>query len=137
MTSAPADLPAIPAHRSLRAKAWFATLALLVYMLGAAVYIAVERGKVDTSIQQLDQLARHEKALALAEAAMNAALVDATEASSAAQGEPASPMEMRLYMETCRQLMGALEPFDPGYALVHRPQDLVKHLTQAWTTLTR
>jgi nitric oxide reductase NorD protein len=24
-----------------------------------------------------------------------------------------------------------------GYALVHRPQDLVKHLTQAWTTLTR
>jgi nitric oxide reductase NorD protein len=24
-----------------------------------------------------------------------------------------------------------------GYALVHRPQDLVKHLTRAWTTLTR
>ena len=24
-----------------------------------------------------------------------------------------------------------------GYALVRRPQDLVKHLTQAWTTLVR
>ena len=24
-----------------------------------------------------------------------------------------------------------------GYALVRRPQDLVKHLTQAWTTLAR
>lgn len=120
MTTDPVDLPPIPAYRSLRAKAWFATLALLVYLAGAAVYIAVERGKVDASIQQLDLVARHEKALALAQAALDSALMDASEASSAAQGEPASPLELRLYMETCSQLMGALEPFDPGYALVHR-----------------
>jgi len=119
-TTTTADLPSIPAYRSLRAKAWFATLALLLYLAGATVYIALERGKVDQSIQQLEQLARHEKALALAEASLNAALVDATEASSAEQAEPASPQEMRLYMESCTQLMGTLEPFDPGYALVHR-----------------
>ena len=120
MNTDPADLPPIPAYRSLRAKAWFATLALLVYLAGAAVYIAVERGRVDASIQQLDLVARHEKALALAEASVNAALVDASEASSAALGEPLPAQEMRLYMEACSQLMRELEPFDPGYALVHR-----------------
>lgn len=113
------DAP-LPAHRSLRAKGWLATLALLAYMIGALAYIATERGKVFDSIQQLEQLGRHEKALALAEAAINSALVDASESSSAAQAVPESADDMRLYIEHCKLLMGALEAFDPGYALVHR-----------------
>jgi two-component system, NtrC family, sensor kinase len=119
MTPAAAELP-LPAHKSLRAKAWFATLALLAFLLGSAMYIANERGKIYDSIQSLEELAEHEKALALAEAAINGALIDASEASSAAITEPPPPSEMRLYMESCKKLMSVLEPFDPAYALIYR-----------------
>jgi len=112
--------PPLPVHQSLRAKGWFATLALLAYLLGSALYIAGERGRIYDNIQALEQLARHEKALALAEAAIDSAVVDASEASSAAVAEPPPANEMRLYMETCARLMNALLPFDPGYALVYR-----------------
>lgn len=119
MSGTALDAP-LPAHKSLRAKAWFATLALLAYLVVSALYIANERGKIFDNIEQLEQLARHEKALALAEASVNSALIDASEASSAAVAEPAPPDEMRLYMETCTRLMGALEAFDPAYALLYR-----------------
>ena len=72
------------------------------------------------SVQAMADLSRHEKALALAEAAVGAALVDVNEASSAAQPDAASPVELRLYMESCEKLFSALEPFDPGYARLQR-----------------
>jgi len=110
---------ALPALQSLRTKGWLATLALLAYLIGAALYISGERGKVLHTVQRLEQLALHEKALALAEASLNAALVDASEASNAAVAEPPPPSELRLYMENCARLMHALASFDPSYAPLH------------------
>jgi two-component system, NtrC family, sensor kinase len=110
----------LPARKSLRAKAWLATAALLAYLLGAGLYIALEREKIYDSIQSLEQLSQHEKALALAEAAVASALIDASEASNAGLGEPAPVSEMRLYMEACTKLFEELERHDPAYALVYR-----------------
>ena len=111
---------ALPARKSLRAKAWLATAALLAYVLGAGLFIALEREKIYDSIQLLEQLSQHEKALALTEAAVASALIDASEASNAGQGEPAPVSEMRLYMETCSKLFDDLTRHDPAYALVYR-----------------
>ncbi len=52
MNSAALDTP-LPVHQSLRAKGWFATLALLAYLLGSALYIAGERGRIYDNIQAL------------------------------------------------------------------------------------
>ena len=78
MSEAPTEA-VLPALKSLRAKGWLATLALLAYVAGAALYISDQRSNVLHTVQQLEQLALHEKALALAEASLNAALVDASE----------------------------------------------------------
>lgn len=119
MSTATAEGP-LPALKSLRAKGWIATLALLAYLLASAVYIAGERSQVFESVQQLEALASHEKALAVAEAAVNGALVDVSEAGSAGHEPPAQPQDLRLYMENCTRLFQALEAFDPGYALIQR-----------------
>ncbi|MBP6764301.1 MAG: HAMP domain-containing protein, partial [Rubrivivax sp.] len=112
-------LPAAPVHlgrKSLRAKGLLATLCLLAYMLGAGVYIASERNKVYASIQRLEEVGRHEKALALTESAVSGALVDVNEASNAGLGQPQPPSELRLYMESCAKLFALLDEHDPGYA---------------------
>lgn len=114
------DDPSLPFWRSLRARAWFATLALLVYGVAAALYIAGERGQIRQDVQSLDRLARHEKLLALAEASIANAVVDASEASSAELSQPAPADELRLYMESCTRLFASLDEFDPGYAQVGR-----------------
>lgn len=119
MSEAPTEA-ALPALKSLRAKGWLVTLALLAYVAGAALYISDQRSNVLHTVQQLEQLALHEKALALAEASLNAALVDASEASSAAVADPPPPSELRLYMENCSRLMGALSPFDASYGPLHQ-----------------
>jgi signal transduction histidine kinase len=110
----------LPVRKSLRARGLMATLALLAYVLGAGLYIAGERAKIFDSIQALEQLASHEKALALTEAAVSGALIDVTEASNAALPEPASPSELRLYMESCARLFAELERHDPGYVRLQR-----------------
>jgi two-component system, NtrC family, sensor kinase len=114
-----ADTP-LPARKSLRARGWLATLALLVYLLGSVLYLAMERGSLTDSVQALEQLSRHEKALALAEAAVGGAVVDVSELSNAGLSEPGSPSELRLYMESCERLFAALDEFDPRYALLQR-----------------
>lgn len=111
---------ALPVRKSLRAKAWLVTLGLLVYLVGAGVYIAMERAEILDSVLALERLSQHEKALALTEAAVSGALVDATESSSAAQGEPGPVEDMRLYMESCTKLFVDLEQHDPAYALLQR-----------------
>lgn len=115
----PATAP-LPARRSLRAKALLAAFALLAYLLGSAAYVSLERSKVLDSVQALDQLSRHDKALALVEAAVGNAVMDVVEASNAGSGEPAMPSEIVLYMETCTKLFAALDEFDPGYARLQR-----------------
>lgn len=114
-------LTAAPTGRkSLRAKGLLATLLLLTYMLVAGVYLASERNKVYANIQRLEQIARHEKALALAESSVSSALVDVNEASNAGLADPEPPSELRLYMESCAKLFDALDEHDPGYSRMHR-----------------
>ncbi len=117
MTDAEAPLPL---SRSLRARGLLATLALLAYLLGAGLYIAGERGSTVASMESLERLAQHEKALALTEAAVAGALVDASEASNAGQGEPTPVAELSLYMESCGKLFEQLSEHDPGSVRLYR-----------------
>ncbi len=119
----------LPRWRSLRARAWLATLALFVYLAAAGGYVAWERAKVHDSTQRMEDLARHEKALALAEASVAAALLDVNEASNAEQREPGAPAELRLYMENCSRLFAALDEFDPHYAQLQRA------IVRSWDSL--
>lgn len=111
-----ADGAALPLRRSLRARGWIATLALLCYLLGALAFVALERARLFDHIETLQQLARHEKALALTEAAVSAAVVDIRHASEAEAGEPALPSDFAQYMENCARLFDTLDEFDPRYA---------------------
>jgi two-component system, NtrC family, sensor kinase len=110
----------LPLRKSLRARGLITTLALLVYFAAAGTYVAAERLRINDSVQGLETLARHEKAVALAEAAVGAALVDVKEASNAERSEPNSPTDLRLYMESCATLFAALDEFDPGYVRLQR-----------------
>jgi two-component system, NtrC family, sensor kinase len=114
-----ADLP-LPARRSLRAKAFGATLALLVYVLVCAVYVSMERAAIFDSMESLEALARHERALSLTENAVASAAIDVREASAAEQPAPGAPGDLRLYMENCSRLFDSLASFDPAYALLQR-----------------
>jgi two-component system, NtrC family, sensor kinase len=114
-----ADSP-LPARKSLRARGLLATVALLLYVALAGIYIAGERSRIHDSVQSLAELSRHEKALALTEAAVSGALLDVNEASNAALPAPAPPGDLRLYMESCAKLFAALDEFDPGYARLQR-----------------
>jgi signal transduction histidine kinase len=110
----------LPLRKSLRARGLLATLALVLYFIVAGLYVASERMRINDSVQGLESLARHEKAVALAEAAIGAALVDVRQASNAERSEPDSPIELRMYMESCSTLFAALDEFDPGYARLQR-----------------
>lgn len=99
-------------HRSLRAKGLAATLALFAYLLVSVLYVAGERSHIHDSVQALQQLARHEKALALAEATVAAALEDAE------QGAARAGLAQAI-SDGARQI-AELEEFDPAYALVQR-----------------
>lgn len=110
---------ALPARRSLRARAFGATLALLAYVVAAALYVAAERSKIFDTMVSLDELTRHERALALAENAVGSAVVDVRAAGSAV-ADPASLADLALYMENCARLFTALEAFDPAYTLLQR-----------------
>jgi len=120
----PADsamaLSPLPVRKSLRAKGLAVTLALMTFLLGSALFVAFERSKIYDSMQTLQQLSRHDKALALAAAAVDSALVDVSLESNAGEEEGAPPSELSLYMETCGKLFDALEEFDPSYALLER-----------------
>ncbi len=117
MSGAEAPLPLL---KSLRARGLVATLALLAYLLGAGLYIAAERNSIVGSMEALERLAQHEKALALTEAAVSSALVDASEASNAGQGEPTPVAELALYMESCSKLFEQLSAHDPGSVRLYR-----------------
>ena len=109
----------VPVRKSLRTKGLIATALLMAYLLGSVAFVSTERAKIYAGIEALQQLARHEKALALTEAAVGNAVVDVSEAGNAAS-EPALPSEITLYMETCAKLFGALDEFDPHYASLQR-----------------
>lgn len=117
--SVAAQLP-LPVRKSLRMRGLAATLLLLAYLAISAFYIAHERAKIYGSIAAMDQLARHEKALALTEAAVSSALVDVSESGNAAEGDTSVPSDLRLYMESCARLFDALDEFDPGYVRLRR-----------------
>ena len=68
------DLAPLAARKSLRAKAFVATVALVAYVLVSAVYIAFERASIHASIESMNALSRHEKTLALTAAAVDGAL---------------------------------------------------------------
>lgn len=115
-----ADAAPVPARHSLRAKAALATVVLLVYLLASVAYVAVERARVYASVQSLQQLSRHEKALALTEAAVSGAVVDVSVTSNAATPVAAPPADISLYIETCAKLFAALDEFDTVYAPMQR-----------------
>lgn len=110
----------LPLHKSLRARGLLATLALLAYLLCAGLYIAAEREKVDQNIQALEHLARHEKALVLAEAALGGALANVSEVGRAEAQGLAMPGDLRLHLENGTRLFAALDEFDPGYERLQR-----------------
>jgi two-component system, NtrC family, sensor kinase len=110
----------VPLRHSLRAQGFIATMALLLYVLASVVYVATQRAKIYDSMQTLQAMSRHERALALAGAAVGSAVVDVNESSSAAQPSPTMPAEIALYMENCTKLFAALEEFDPRYVLLQR-----------------
>ncbi len=110
----------LPVRKSLRTKGFVATMALLVYVVVAGVYLSAERNEVYKIIETLQQFARHEKALALTEAAVNGAVIDVSQASNAGNPEPGSLAEISLYMESCAKLFMALGEFDARYALTER-----------------
>lgn len=103
----------LPMRRSLRVHGLLATLALFAYLLGAVAWVAAERGRIYDSVQALQQLSRHEKALALAEAALGSALNDVAGGSD----------EIGAALQHAMRLLAALDEFDPGYALVQRALD--------------
>ena len=102
-------------RRSLRTKAWIATLAILAYVIASFAWIAVERSRIQDSVASLETLSGHAKALALASAALDGAIVDVNEASSAGSDAPMHLSELAQYMETCERLFQSLAPFDPAY----------------------
>ncbi len=117
---AAAQLPPLRVRQSLRAKGWFATLALLAYVLGSVAYVSLERAGLDDSVQTLQRLSRHEKALALAEATVNGAVLDVSLVSNATMIEPSMPAEIAQYMQVCAQAFAALDEFDSDYAALWR-----------------
>lgn len=110
----------VPLRRSLRAKGFVATLGLMLFMLGSAIFVAIERSQIYESMQELQQISRHDKALTLAEAAVNSAAVDVSLASNAGGPNMPPSSELTLYMESCVKLFSDLEEFDPAYALLER-----------------
>ena len=118
--SEPVELAPLRARQSLRAKGWFATLALLVYVLGSVAYVSLERAGLDDSVRTLQRLSRHEKALALAEATVNGAVLDVSLVSNAATIEASMPTEIAQYMQVCSKAFAALDEFDAGYATLWR-----------------
>jgi two-component system, NtrC family, sensor kinase len=115
-----AEPAALPVRKSLRAKGFIATVALMAYLLGSLVYVSIERARLYDNIQTLQQLSRHEKALALTEASVSGVVADLNQARHAILPQPTVPAEIRLYMEECAKLFAALGEFDPGYALLQR-----------------
>lgn len=119
--AAPAAPAPLPLRKSLRAKGLLATIALLLYLLGSVAHVAAERGRIDENVKELQALLRHEKVLALAEAAVNGALVDANlAASAAAPGAAALSPDISQHMASSTALFGALDEFDPAYAHIQR-----------------
>jgi hypothetical protein len=110
----------LPWHRSLRFKGLLATLALVVYVLACGLYVNAARAPLIEIVQSLERHARHEKALALAEASVSGALIDVSEAGSAENPLQAPAADMAMYMENCARVFAALDEFDPGYALIQR-----------------
>ena len=116
------DAP-LPLRRSLRIKGMAATLALLLYVLVSGLYLADERGQILMSLQALDQLAQHEKAVALAEARVHGALADDALKASPARPAAAGPEALAQSMQSIAELFDALDAFDPSYALLERAID--------------
>ncbi|MGY0195488.1 sensor histidine kinase [Leptothrix sp. BB-4] len=130
-----------PRWRSLRAQAGWALLALLLMLGGSALFVSVERAQLDTQLQGLQSVSRHERLLALALAAVETARLDASEdlsrvhplspaEAAALQGRarPAPP-DLEVYVENCERLFEDLKPWDAGYPLLYR------EFEQRWQTL--
>ncbi len=115
-----ADLSPLPARRSLRAKGYIATTALLAYIVVGAAYVSIERREVYETTEAQRHLARHEKALALTQAAVGGALVDLNQIGSTDHSALPQPSEIALYWEACTRAFVALDEFDPGYVLMQR-----------------
>ena len=113
-------VPAMPApnqplltHRWLRAQAWVAIGALLLYGGLSFGHLTALRSHLFDSMQALQQLLRHDKALALTEAAVGVALQDVDDVARV-RATPAPPAaEIDAYMTTCDRLFESLAEFDP------------------------
>ncbi len=118
-TPEPAD-PPLPARKSLRSKAFGVTLVLVAYVLACAAYLSIERAKVTDSMLSLEQLSRHERALALTENAIRSAVIDVREVGAGDQALPFTSSGLTLNIEDGARLFETLGEFDPAYALLQR-----------------
>jgi signal transduction histidine kinase len=119
---------------SLRAKAGWALLILVIFLGGSALFVSVERSQLDSQLQGLQAVSRHERALALTLAAVETARLDASEdlsrvhppspaearAAALHGGARAAPPDLDAYMDNCELLFAELSPWDAGYALLYR-----------------
>jgi two-component system, NtrC family, sensor kinase len=115
------DAQPLALRNSLRGKAALATLLLFGYLVGSALYLDSERGKILEAVAALELLARHERAVALTEASVNRTLAefDAGNPPRAAP-DPARPTQMALALASSVQGFETLDQFDPGYARLQR-----------------
>lgn len=113
----------MPFWHSLRGKGLLAMLAMLAYVAASTWYVSLERAGILESMGALQQVAEHEKALAVAEAAIDAARVDVAQAGASGTSEPMSPGELAMLMESSTRPLAALETFDASYAGLTRAID--------------
>lgn len=117
-TGAVGERPA--ARWSLRRQAVLATLALFAYVGVAATYVAAERSHIYDNLLSLEQLARHERALAVLESAVDGVSAELREAAATRSPGAEALQALDLYMQTCARQFAALEETDASYALLRR-----------------
>ena len=107
-------------HRWLRAQAWMAIGALLLYGGLSFGHLTALRNHLFDSMQALQQLLRHDKALALTEAAVEVALHDVDDLARMRADGPPPAAEIDAYMTTCNRLFESLAEFDPDAERLQR-----------------
>ncbi len=115
----PADEP-LPWRRSLRTKALVAVLALLAYVAAGALDLALGRRALFDSMQALEGLTRHERALALTEQAVAGALVEVREVGIRQPVAGVPPADLVRLLDNCEREFTPLSAFDPAYTLQQR-----------------
>lgn len=102
--------------QALRAQGWVVLGALLLYAGLSFGHLTLLGSELFERMQALQQLLRHDKALALASAALDLARHDLDETALGPTGTAAPTAEVDAYMVSCQRLFETLAEFDPDSA---------------------